>query len=126
MSYDDTLDALAHELRRQILALLRERPRSVGELAEGLPVSQPAISQHLKVLREAGLVSMEPDGTRHIYHLDRRGLDPLRVYVDSFWEDPLDAYRKSFRPGAPGRAPRSPGSKRWRGHPSPVDEKKRR
>jgi DNA-binding transcriptional ArsR family regulator len=121
MSYDDTLDALAHELRRQILSLLRECPRSVGELAEALPVSQPAISQHLKVLREARLVSMEPAGTRHIYHLEPRGFQELRDYLASFWDGPLEAYKATF-----AHQPKHRRASRTRGRGSPEDERKRR
>ncbi len=96
MSYEETLDALADGTRRQILALLREQPRSVGALAEVLPVSQPAVSQHLRILREAKLVWATRDGARRIYHLDTEGLDSLRAYVASFWDGPLHAFRSSF------------------------------
>ena len=96
MSYEITLDALGDGTRREILALLLEKPRSVGELADALPVSQPAVSQHLRILREAELVWVERDGVRRISHLDTRGLDSLRRYVESFWSGSLDAFRSSF------------------------------
>jgi DNA-binding transcriptional ArsR family regulator len=75
-----------------LLERLRERPHSVGELAHRLPVSQPAVSQHLRVLREARLVTLRKDGTRRIYSLDPTGLDDLRAYVESFWSGVLDSY----------------------------------
>jgi len=79
------LDALGDPTRRAIFELLAERPSAVGELAEQLPVSRPAVSQHLKVLKEAGLVVDVRDGTRRIYELDPRGIDELRAYLDRFW-----------------------------------------
>ena len=78
------LDALGDPTRRQVFELLRGGPRSVGELAAGLPVSRPAVSQHLRVLEEAGLVSHWREGTRHVYELDRAGVAELRSWVDGF------------------------------------------
>lgn len=98
MTYESILEALGDDTRRRIIGLLREGPRAVGDLARALPVSQPAVSQHLKVLRDAGLVWAERDGVRRIYHLRAEGLAPLRAYVDSFWDEALEAYRDSFRP----------------------------
>jgi len=96
MTHGQTLHALSDATRRDILARLRRRPHTVGELAAQLPVSQPAVSQHLKVLREARLVAVEKDGVRRIYHLCVEGLEPLRAYVASFWEEALGAYGRSF------------------------------
>jgi len=96
MTYELILQALGDGTRRQIVELLRLAPRSVGELAGALPVTQPAVSQHLRVLREAGLVDAHPDGVRRIYFLRTEGLAPLRSYVDSFWGEALDAFRASF------------------------------
>lgn len=93
MAYEDVLDALGDPMRRQIFALLRPGPRSVASLAEGLPVSRPAVSQHLKTLKEAGLVAVEVQGTRHIYRVDQTGLSALRSWLDEVWEEALDAYR---------------------------------
>jgi DNA-binding transcriptional ArsR family regulator len=90
------LDALSDPTRRRILELIQARARSVGEVARMLPVSQPAVSQHLRVLREAGLVRADKRGRSRIYHLHAEGLEPLRQYVASFWEGALDAYRASF------------------------------
>jgi len=72
---------------------LRAGPSPVGRLADGLPVSRPAVSQHLKVLKEAGLVSEEQDGTRRIYRIDPHGLGALRAWLDQFWETALDAFK---------------------------------
>lgn len=96
MSYERILHALADATRRDILARLRQRPHTVGEVAAQLPVSQPAVSQHLKVLRDAGLVSVEKDGVRRIHHLRVDGLEPLRLYVASFWGEALEAFGRSF------------------------------
>ncbi len=72
---------------------IRERPRSVGELAAALPVTRPAVSQHLKVLQEARLAAFRREGTRHVYRPDPAGLAPLRDYVESLWTDVLKAFR---------------------------------
>jgi len=72
---------------------LRSGPRAVGEIARGMPVSRPAVSQHLKVLKEAGLVTDTPDGTRRVYRLDPRGLGALRDWLDRFWGDQLTAFK---------------------------------
>ena len=84
--------ALADPTRRHIFEALREQPRTVGELAAGQPVSRPAVSQHLKVLEAARLVSVEPQGNRRLYSIERDGLDDLRQYLESFWSDALSAY----------------------------------
>lgn len=78
------LDALGDWTRRQVFNALRHGPRSVGELARGLPVSRPAVSQHLRVLKDAGLVRDRKDGTRRIYSVDPSGLADIRAYFDSF------------------------------------------
>jgi len=91
-TYGQAIGALGDGTRREIVERLRKRPLPVGELAEGLPVSRPAVSQHLRVLREAGLVRERRDGTRRIYALDPRGLEELRAWVERFWEDALAAY----------------------------------
>ena len=93
MAYKTAMDALGDPTRREIMERLREGPRSVGEIAAGLPVSRPAVSQHLRVLREAGLVSERREGTRRIYSLDPKGLDELRAYLDQFWTDALAAFK---------------------------------
>ena len=89
---DAVCDALGDPTRREILDRLRSGPTSVGALADALPVSRPAVSQHLKVLTTAGLVGHRQDGTRHVYHLDPAGLEPLRAWLDGFWQDALDSF----------------------------------
>ncbi len=91
------LDALGDWTRRQILDALKGGPRSVGELAAGLPVSRPAISQHLRVLKDAGLVTDRKDGTRRIYRIDPAGLAGIRAYFDSFWGEALDRFAAEAR-----------------------------
>lgn len=93
MAYQNAIAALADPTRRLVLERLRRRPRAVGELAKGMAVSRPAVSQHLKVLKEAGLVKEERQGTRHIYQLDPEGLGPLRAWLDQFWDQALDAFK---------------------------------
>ena len=80
--------------RRAIFERIAERPQAVGELARDLPVSRPAVSQHLKVLKEARLVADRPAGNRRIYRLDPSGLDALRVELDQFWTKALAAYKE--------------------------------
>ena len=86
------MDALGDGTRRVILERLRHGPRAVGELAAELPVSRPAVSQHLRVLKEAGLVTERRDGTRRLYRVDTDGLAEVRDYLDSFWTDVLAAF----------------------------------
>ena len=95
MSYESVLQALADPSRREVFERLRRGPQSVGELARALPISQPAVSQHLKVLREARLVDLRRYGTRHIYRVSQEGLQELRCYVESFWGDVLAAFEAS-------------------------------
>lgn len=92
MAYADVFVALADPTRRHILEALRQRPKTVGELAKHQPVSRPAVSQHLKVLHSARLVSVESKGNRRVYSIKRDGLDELRQYLESFWSDVLSAY----------------------------------
>ena len=88
------IGALGDPTRRAIFELLSEGPSSVGELAELVPVSRPAVSQHLKVMKEAGLVLDERDGTRRIYHLDPDGVAEMRAYLDRFWNLAMDAFKR--------------------------------
>ena len=85
--------ALGDPTRRTIFERLARRPQSVGELAEGLPVSRPAVSQHLKVLKDAGLVVDRPEGNRRIYQLNPEGIGALRAYLDQFWSRALAAFK---------------------------------
>jgi DNA-binding transcriptional ArsR family regulator len=90
---DDGWNALGDPTRRAIVACLAERPRAVGELADELPISRPAVSQHLKVLKEAGLVTDHATGTRRVYRLNPAAVAALRDQLDTFWSRALDNYR---------------------------------
>jgi DNA-binding transcriptional ArsR family regulator len=87
------IQALGDPTRRAVFEQLRRGPRSVGELAEGLPVSRPAVSQHLRVLKGAGLVTDEQQGTRRLYRIERDGLEELRAWFDSFWDTALAEFK---------------------------------
>jgi DNA-binding transcriptional ArsR family regulator len=91
---DEGWGALGDRTRRAIVLRLAERPQAVGELAAGLPVSRPAVSQHLKVLKDAGLVAEEAVGTRRIYRLNAAGVLALRDQLDTFWNRALGGYRE--------------------------------
>lgn len=93
MAYQTALAVLADPTRRRVFERLRAGPRPVHALAAGMPVSRPAVSQHLKALKEAGLVEERSDGVRRIYALRREGLQELRDWLDSFWGDALEAFR---------------------------------
>lgn len=84
--------ALSDPTRREVFERLADGPRAVGELAQGLPVSRPAVSQHLKVLKEAGLVTDRAEGTRRVYQIDPQGLGQLRGWFDRFWGMALSAF----------------------------------
>lgn len=90
---DDAWGALGDRTRRAIVLRLAERPQAVGELAADLPVSRPAVSQHLKVLKDAGLVSEQAVGTRRIYRLNEAGVAALRDQLDTFWNRALGGYQ---------------------------------
>lgn len=85
--------ALADPTRRAVFERLAQGPRPVGELAEGLPVSRPAVSQHLKALKAAGLVIDHAEGTRRVYQIDPAGLGQLRAWLDQFWDAALESFR---------------------------------
>ena len=87
------LDALGDATRRRVLELLREGPRAVVDIAADLPVSRPAVSQHLRVLKGAGLVNERRQGTRHLYSIDAEGLAALRTYLESYWQNALVAFK---------------------------------
>jgi DNA-binding transcriptional ArsR family regulator len=91
---DRVFAALADPTRRAVFERIAERPRSVGALAAELPVSRPAVSQHLKVLKDAGLVADEARGTSRIYRIDPQGLGPVRRWLDEQWERSLENFRK--------------------------------
>jgi DNA-binding transcriptional ArsR family regulator len=88
-TYEEAMNALGDPTRRRILERLAAGPKAVGELARGLPVSRPAVSQHLRVLKTAGLVSERPEGTRRVYRVDPGGIVALRAYFEDFWDRAL-------------------------------------
>jgi DNA-binding transcriptional ArsR family regulator len=93
MAYNVALAALADPTRRAVFERLRDGPASVGVIAAGLPVSRPAVSQHLKALKEAGLVVDQAEGARRVYRIDPDGLGELRRWLDQFWERALEAFK---------------------------------
>ena len=93
MAYDKALVALADPTRRRVFERLRSGPKAVGAIARGMPVSRPAVSQHLKALKEAGLVADRPEGTRRVYFIDPHGLGSLRRWLDQFWDEALAAFQ---------------------------------
>jgi DNA-binding transcriptional ArsR family regulator len=92
MGYELVLDALGDATRRRIVERLSSGPLPVGEIAGGLPVSRPAVSKHLRVLQDAGLVTHESSGTRNLYRLDSRGLDELRAWTEAYWDTVLAGF----------------------------------
>ncbi|MEJ6398471.1 ArsR/SmtB family transcription factor [Yoonia sp. 208BN28-4] len=97
MTYQYTIDALADPTRRAILECLRTGPQPVGKLADALPVSRPAVSQHLRVLSDAGLLTVTAQGNRRFYAIAPTGIDDLRRYLDGLWDDALGAFEKAAR-----------------------------
>jgi DNA-binding transcriptional ArsR family regulator len=93
MAYAKAFAALADPTRRAVLERLRTGPRSVKTIAQGMPVSRPAVSQHLKVLKEAGLVADRPEGNRRVYYIDPDGIGALRGWLDQFWDAALAAFQ---------------------------------
>ena len=93
ISATDGFAALADPTRRKVFVRLARWALSVGELADGLPVSRPAVSQHLKILKTAGLVLDEADGTRRVYRVDPRGIEAIQNYLDRFWDRALAAFK---------------------------------
>ena len=89
------LDALGDRTRRRVFTRLRDRTCSAGELAQGMNVTRSAVSQHLQVLKAAGLVVVKADGTRRLYQVDKRGVETLRRWLDGFWDETLDAFRQA-------------------------------
>jgi DNA-binding transcriptional ArsR family regulator len=109
MTYAMALAALADPTRRAVFERLRKGQVSVGDIAADLPVSRPAVSQHLKVLKAAGLVRDEPDGARRLYEVDPSGLAELRSWLDRFWDEALDAFKVEVeRPSLSRRRKKSP------------------
>jgi|SRR5579863_6072775 DNA-binding transcriptional ArsR family regulator len=97
MTYAKVLQCLSDPTRRHVFEKLRAGPQSVGTLARGLPVSRPAVSQHLKALKNAGLVNDRPEGTRRVYYIDPDGLGELRRWLDRSWNDALKAFKDEVK-----------------------------
>jgi DNA-binding transcriptional ArsR family regulator len=93
MAYQTVFVALADPTRRRVFEELRRGPRSVGKIAARMPVSRPAVSQHLRVLKKAGLVVDRAEGTRRVYYIDPKGLAAIRIWLDQFWDDALAAFQ---------------------------------
>jgi len=104
--------ALADPTRRELFERLGGGGKAVGELADELPVSRPAVSQHLKVLKEAGLVIDRAEGTRRVYRIDPAGLGAIRAWLDRFWDSALAAFKAELEGSAPPREPPARGSAR--------------
>jgi DNA-binding transcriptional ArsR family regulator len=100
MAYGEAMAALADPTRRTVFERLRGGPRPVVEIARGLPVSRPAVSQHLRVLKDAGLVRERREGTRNFYSVDGDALAELREYFENFWEEALAAFKEAAEKGA--------------------------
>ncbi|MBV8966913.1 MAG: winged helix-turn-helix transcriptional regulator [Mycobacteriaceae bacterium] len=92
VTYEVVLESLADHTRREILKLLREKPSSVQQIADQLPVSRPAVSQHLRILKDAGVVTCCADGTRRVYQVRPDGFEVLRQWLDVMWRDVLDSF----------------------------------
>ena len=106
MAYATAMDALGDATRREIMERLRGGPRPVGEIAAELPISRPAVSQHLRVLKEAGLVRDRQEGTRRLYRVDPEGLSALRAYLERYWDVALAAFKEvAERPEEEGERP---------------------
>lgn len=91
---DSIMDALGDKTRRDILGLLKVQAMAVGDIAEQLPISRPAVSKHLRILKTAGLVTYTPSGTRNIFRLNTSGFDAARAYLDSFWDEALANFQR--------------------------------
>src|SRR5215467_16087648 len=91
--HGNALAALADPTRRRVFERLRSGPHAVGDIARGMPVSRPAVSQHLKVLKQAGLVADRAEGTRRVYYIDPHGVGALRKWLDQFWDDALASFQ---------------------------------
>jgi DNA-binding transcriptional ArsR family regulator len=108
MAYGTALAALADPTRRALFERLRNGPASVGDLAAELPVSRPAVSQHLKALKVAGLVTDRPDGARRVYTIDPDGLGELRRWLDQFWDTALESFKNEVETPKTTRGSKKP------------------
>jgi DNA-binding transcriptional ArsR family regulator len=101
MAYQGALLALSDPTRCEVFEQLRHGPKSVGKIAALMPVSRPAVSQHLAVLKKAGLVADRAEGTRRVYYIDPHGLAAIRVWLDQFWDDALLAFKSELERAEP-------------------------
>jgi DNA-binding transcriptional ArsR family regulator len=108
MTYEIAMTALADPTRRAIIEALRAGPLPVGHIARSLPVSRPAVSQHLRVLCDAGLLAVTPQGNRRLYRLEPAGISDLRLYLDRLWDDALAAFAAAARDEAQKSATPAP------------------
>ncbi len=97
MSYGNALKSIGSDARRTILEKLRAGPQSVGVIAKGLPMSRPAVSQHLKVLKDAGMIKDRAEGTRRVYYIDPHGLGELRRWLNEFWDGALESFANEVK-----------------------------
>lgn len=93
-AYDNVMEALGHQTRREILALLRQRPLPVGEIAAYFPISRPAVSKHLRLLKNAELVEYDSQGRRNIFRLNQRGFQVAQSYLQDFWDEALSNFQQ--------------------------------
>jgi DNA-binding transcriptional ArsR family regulator len=127
MTYESALLALADPTRRQVFEHLRNGPRAVGEIAADMPVSRPAVSQHLKVLKDAGLVVDQAEGTRRVYCIDPQGLGALRSWLDQFWDTALEAFKAEVeQPKGTENEPAEPPRHHHRARPQDRPRQRRR
>ncbi len=108
MAYQKAFAALADPSRRRVFEHLRSGPMAVGALAANLPVSRPAVSQHLKVLKQAGLVTDHAEGTRRVYAIDPHGLASLRIWLSQFWDEALSAFQAEVEQPTTKKVPPAP------------------
>jgi DNA-binding transcriptional ArsR family regulator len=99
MAYQAAFLALADPTRRQVFEQLRYGPKPVGVIAARMPVSRPAVSQHLGILKKAGLVADRAEGTRRVYYIDPHGLASIRIWLDQFWDDALSSFKAELEKG---------------------------
>lgn len=102
MGYQATLEVLADPTRRMLVERLRAGPLAVGELAASVPVSRPAVSKHLRLMKEAGVVRMTEEGTRNLYELDLAAFDEVRRYLDGFWDASLASFKRAAESSVEG------------------------
>ena len=109
VTYAVVLESLADSTRREVLDLVRRKPSSVQEIADQLPISRPAVSQHLKILKDAGIVTSQPVGTRRVYTVTTDGFEVLRQWLDVMWRDALSSFAAFVESEVADHQPIEPG-----------------